>query len=298
MAASLMKASLPRVTSSLASIVSVFVLAMTMPGVGEAAKEQFVEPAQYKVAQGDPTVQGDPFPPWDLSPAPSGFSTEIFNAVCEANKVMDCEVVARPYADCIASDGVPGPALLDDEIVACLTWSPTDPRLLNGLTPTSVYSQGGAGAQILSDDTQQGNTLVIVEGFLFDDACASDNGFDYGDLLVVDTIEDAIAAIDADTDAIVPAGFPAGSNEVLGEFGCSFEIAAMTYPPALFVETHDFIENFNCGLQLIAANGTYQSICDLHDAGGFSVPLCLDPASFGEPSKSCKRLEDKSAGNQ
>ena len=282
----------------------------------QAAAEQ--ETRAYTVAQGDPAF-ADPFPPWDEGPLPGGFSADILNAVCAANEAMECEIAVRPYEDCQRADPDQvraGLALLDGEVVGCLSWSRTNSRLLDGLVFTDPYSRSSAPGQndsaILSvgSEVDTSKALAFGPGFATDFLCAVGAGYDYAAPEPVAGFDpqEIVNAVDSDTDAIIQAGLLGslilpGDVMVVATTGaegdpirCAGDTGVMSFPPGDFEHTHDFISDFNCGLSLIAQDGTYDEICSSYDGGDRSqAPFCFDASEIKPPSKSCEKLRDKSA---
>ncbi len=275
------------------------------------------ETRSYKVAQGDPAFLPFPFPPWDVGPLPGGFSADILNAICDANKEMECEIVVRSYADCLFTDftepstvGIGG-ALLDDVVVGCLTWAKTNSRVSRGIVFTNLYSNniapGSNSSVILSSNgsVNISNSLAFANGFSSDFTCATAAGYAYTEPESALGSAAAIASVDSDTDAIVtaidlPTPLPAGvviatPFEIDGTtpIRCAAGIGVIAYPSGTFEDTHNFISDFNCGLSLIARNGTYEEICESYAPDSSVAPFCFDPSEIALPTKACKKLEKR-----
>lgn len=279
------------------------------------------EVRNYKVAQGDPNFS-QPFPPWDLDFGTDGFSRDILRAVCDANGEMSCEIVVRAYGDCLFTDlsqpttaGI-GPILLQEEIVGCLSWPRTSSRVSRGLAFTHAYSgsnaPGASDSVILSRSPSAGEVdeLAFVSGFAADASCANTVGYAYPDSLAVSGPQAAVDAVDADTDAILQDALlatgidvPQDLFEIRGDpagdpLRCLGDIAVMTYPPGDLEDTNSFVSDFNCGLSLIAEDGTYAQICSAYDGGDRGEPpFCFDAAEIEPPSRSCRKQRARGGGN-
>jgi len=261
-------------------------------------------------------AQGGPFFPWDnsLSPngsAPGGFSADILNAVCDANKKMDCEIVAKPYNECVFTDtaqptgtGV-GAALLSGEVIGCLSWARTNLRLSRGMATTQPYSAASApgvnDSLIVSVNglVNTNNSLAFGNGFAADLRCANAAGYDYTTTKISDYPQELV---DNDTDAIIIAGYPlppgmqvAAVLESDGKtpLNCLSGITVLTYPPSNPPDTNSFIRNFDCGLSLIAKNGKYQEICATYAPDSSYQPFCLNTSDIKPPSKACKKKRSR-----
>lgn len=289
-------------------------VAVTIPYQAAAGPET----RAYTVAQGDPAFE-DPFPPWDEGPLPGGFSADILDAVCAANEAMECEIAVRPYEDCQRADPDQfrvGLALLNGEVLGCLSWSRTNSRLLDGLVFTEPYSRSSApgdnDSAILSIDSEvdTSKALAFGSGYATDFLCAVGAGYDYAAPQPVagSDPQEIVDAVDSDTDAIIHVGLLGSlvlpeNVSVVATTGadddpirCAGDTGVMTFPPGDFEHTHDFISDFNCGLSLIAQDGTYDEICSSYDGGDRSqAPFCFDASEIKAPSKSCEKLRDKSA---
>ena len=295
----------------MALVVSISIFTMAVSAVSNAAQEI----RSYKVAQGDPDFGSSPFPPWDVGPLPGGFSADILDAICDVNKEMECEIVVKSYGECLFSDfteptaiGIGG-VLLGDDIVGCLSWLKTNPRASRGLVFTNPYSDNAApdssAVVILSGNgsVNTGNSLAFASGFAADLTCATAAGHAY-------TVPEpalgnaaAIASVDSDTDAIVrasdvPTPLPEGvmiattfESDGTTPIRCGVGIRVMAYPSGNFEDTHNFIFDFNCGLSLIARNGTYEDICASYAPDSSVAPYCFDSSEIAPPTKACKRLE-------
>ncbi len=311
--------------STLLAITVSIIMAATSAVAGDDDSDSDSDAGQetrsYKVAQGDPAFLPSPQPPWDVGPLPGGFSANILNAICDANKEMECEIVVRSYADCLFTDftepttvGI-GPVLLGEEIVGCLTWVKTNPRTSRGIVFTNPYSNtsapGSIGSAILSSNelVNIGNSLAFANGFASDLTCATAAGYAYTVAEPVLGNAAAIASVDSDTDAIVQAGdllmsLPAGvfiatTLEVDGTtpIRCGVGIRVIAYPSGTFEDTHNFISDFNCGLSLIARNGTYEEICASFAPDSSVAPFCFDPSEIALPTKACRKLENDDNDN-
>ncbi len=81
---------------------------------------------------------------------------------------------------------------------------------------------------------------------------------------------------------------------IIATVKCVGDYAVVTYAPASLEDTNRFHEDFNCGLSLIAENGTYDTIRNSYDGGDRSrPPFCLATSSFDEIDKECRKNENK-----
>ena len=113
-----------------------------------------------------------------------------------------------------------------------------------------------------------------------------------------------IIAVDANTDAIILAAdlaaflpLPGGvmiattfESDGTTPLRCVNGVRVATYPPGNFEDTHNFISDFNCGLSLIARNGTYAQICAMYAPDSSVAPYCLNPSEIETPTRACKKL--------
>lgn len=276
--------------------------------------EADIEIRSYKVAQGDPNFPLFPFPPWDLGPLPGGFSADILNAICNVNDSMECEIVIKPYEECLFSDlaqpssiGI-GTVLLDEDIVGCLSWGRTNVRVSRGIATTFAYSNSSApgthDSVILSANgsVNAGNTLAVENGLAADLACANAAGHTYSAQEIAPIgVQAVVDAVDANTDAIVLSeylpfvSFPPGvviattfESDGTTPLKCFSGFRVITYPPANIEVTRNFIYDFNCGLYLIAQNGTYDAICATYALDSSEPPYCLNSSEIVQPRNSCR----------
>lgn len=250
--------------------------------------------------------QGMGFPPFDTSEdgiTPAGFSYDLFKAACDANKRMKCTVEVRPYSDCLVTDssqpfsiGI-GPGLARHDVVACLTWAKTQVRVDRGLVFTDlkfedrsdqdakVYSTVGVRTPNVSGD------LYTTSGFFANQSCVeSELNIQYSGSVAEATTAEAVAEAQAAGDDVVILDFDPVNRDgltLISSIRCSAGTTVITYPPSNKKLTAQFLEDFNCGLHLIAENGKYLEIC-----AQYGNPASCRPAlSFIAPSKECKKLD-------
>lgn len=250
-------------------------------------------------------------PPHDVpdGTTPGGLMVTLINAVCDANDAMDCEFVQGSYNDCLTTDPsfpysqVIGPALLDRDIIGCLTWGESAARTLAGVSSTlPLVDSGPPGAQDssiwgLGVVPNTATSLHFNDGWAADPICSGGEGYTYINTTASGPTSQDVAdaaAVGGDDFVVkanyIPASIPAGYTQVAA-IDCVGGSGMITYPPANLQDTVSFHANFACGRSLIAENGTYDAICQ--EAAGVGVdymqntPYCLNPNDILAPTAQC-----------
>jgi hypothetical protein len=268
------------------------VLVSILPVLAEAQSGD-TEQRRYKIAQ------SYPYPPWDVGPY-EGVSTEVATAICEANRSMDCRLIAVTSERCFDSDvdGDPivGADLASGRFDGCLTWFRTPAREQLGAEFGHAYSTGSVPQLIASDSETEfdalgesgdlgGATVAFFAGFFSDATCLQ--GHYTGFEPVISASDDAgrsalLDSLDAGTVDLVfwdnVGTIPDGTHPV-GEpvTTCGRdELGLAVFPPSESRRRKsDWLRrDWNCGLALIRLNGLLEEICSLSPHPG-GDPACI-----------------------
>jgi len=228
---------------------------------------------------------GYPFPPWDAGPL-KGVNYDLLTAICAANSAMHCNIVLRPYSDCLGSDraGHPviGPGLQSGSIDGCVGWLNTAEREQLGGEFANAYSFGPTPQLIANnsnhafDGLQDGGSLGgakigFLSGFFNNPSCLTRHHGDFitqifegsqsgRDAMIAGLANGTIALVFWDSVETVPAGTHVVSVPI---HDCGPLLSTIVFPPSTARQhkSDDLRRDLNCGLALIRANGTMADVC-------------------------------------